>query len=210
MKILSIDFDIIMGPSIEIYNHKMGSNCTCQQFEKFYPLIRYANADLMVYSILTDFLIDAAKDMRPDQIHFIMNHMDILNFINEDDKVTIMNIDHHHDLGYPGLGNESVNCGNWLDFLFEEKCCEGLTWIQNSTSSPPPPKYKTHPMIQEFEFPEIDLIYELIKPDMIVICGSFEWIPTQFQPLFYLWRDIISNIQQYQHEVMLHEPPTDR
>ena len=57
MKILSIDFDAIMGPSIEIYNNHMGSNCTCENFEKFYPLMKYVNADLMAYRILTNFLI---------------------------------------------------------------------------------------------------------------------------------------------------------
>ena len=205
MKILSIDFDVIMGPSIEIYNNHMGSNCTCEKFEKFYPLMKYAEADLTAYRILTNFLIDAAKDMKPENIHFIMNHMDILNFINEDDKVTIMNIDHHHDLGYPGSENIGVHCGNWLDFLFEEKCCIGLTWIQNNTSGELPPKYVEHQLIQKFEFPKVDLIYSLIKPDMIVICGSFEWIPTQFQPLFYLWRDMISNIQNFNHEILEHQ-----
>ena len=91
------------------------------------------------------------------------------------------------------------------DFLFEEKCCIGLTWIQNNTSGELPPKYAEHQLIQKFEFPKIDLIYSLIKPDMIVICGSFEWIPTQFQSLFYLWRDMISNIQNFNHEILEHQ-----
>ena len=94
MKILTIDFDIIMAPSIEIYNSLAGGNSPIGEvLEQDIPLLRYADADLTAYQTLTNFLIAAANDMHPSNFHFIMNHADVIKCLPENESIDLMNIE---------------------------------------------------------------------------------------------------------------------
>ena len=92
MIVVSIDFDIIMEPSIEFYNNFAG-NRGRDLFRD--PLLQGCNANLDTYKRLTIWLI---QNINCD-ISFILNHQEIINFI-PDNCDTLINIDHHHDLGY--------------------------------------------------------------------------------------------------------------
>jgi hypothetical protein len=68
MNIVSIDFDIIMAPSIELYNsfeHK-------SLYEDYY--FNLFNADLVIYSKLTEWLLKWIPEINPSDIHFIESH----------------------------------------------------------------------------------------------------------------------------------------
>ena len=74
MTVVSIDFDIIMEPSIEFYNHFAG-NRGRDLFRD--PLLQGCNANLDTYKRLTIWLI---QNINCD-INFILNHQEIINFI---------------------------------------------------------------------------------------------------------------------------------
>lgn len=95
--VLTIDFDVIMWPSIELYNNMVdGTIDNLIEIEKDIPLIQYANADLQTYYKLTNYLLKAKE--KKIQIEFIDTHEKILNYIKK--PCNLINIDHHHDLGY--------------------------------------------------------------------------------------------------------------
>ena len=74
MTVVSIDFDIIMEPSIEFYNNFAG-NRGRDLFRD--PLLQGCNANLDTYKRLTIWLI---QNINCD-ISFILNHQEIINFI---------------------------------------------------------------------------------------------------------------------------------
>ena len=110
--IITIDFDIIMWPSIELYNHIIdGYIDKIQILEQEIPLLKYANADLELYKKLTEYLVQKKKEKIP--IEFIDSHEQVLNYIKT--PSVVINIDHHHDLGYNEFqwDDKEIVCGNW-------------------------------------------------------------------------------------------------
>lgn len=80
--VLTIDFDVIMWPSIELYNNMVdGTIDNLIEIEKDIPLTQYANADLQTYYKLTNYLLKAKE--KKIQIEFIDTHEKILNYIKE-------------------------------------------------------------------------------------------------------------------------------
>jgi hypothetical protein len=68
MNIVSIDFDIIMAPSIELYNSFEQKTL----YEDYY--FNLFNADLVIYSKLTEWLLKWIPEINPSDIHFIESH----------------------------------------------------------------------------------------------------------------------------------------
>ena len=176
MTVVSIDFDIIMEPSIEFYNHFSG-NRGRDLFRE--SLLQGCNANLDTYKRLTIWLI---QNINCD-INFILNHQEIINFI-PDNCDTLINIDHHHDLGYSDK-EEPLNCGNWAKILKDEEKIKDYIWLNNGNSLNPI-FYKGN--IQQCQLSNYNI--NTITPDKIIICLSPEWVPPKFDPLFYLWTDI--------------------
>ena len=52
MNIVTIDFDIIMAPSIECYNRMIGPTNNCDVLEEINVLTKFFEADLHIYKIL--------------------------------------------------------------------------------------------------------------------------------------------------------------
>ena len=100
MNIVSIDFDIIMAPSIELYR-----SFDFNGYDNYYQNI--FNADLTMYTKLTEQLLRWFPQVGQNNIYFIESHEQIINFIPKDKKCSLINIDHHHDLGYASLSNWS-------------------------------------------------------------------------------------------------------
>ena len=130
MNIVSIDFDIIMAPSIEFYNNMVRTRSLFND-----PLLQVCNADLEHYRRLTDWLI---KNKKNDNVVIIKSHERIVNHISGPEDV-IINIDHHHDLGYDFHTNEEdkitkINCGNWAEYLLSNNLIKKYVWINNENS----------------------------------------------------------------------------
>ena len=194
MNIVSIDFDIIMAPSIQFYNHMV------QDKQLFYnPASQFFNADLIHYHRLTQWLLKQAKNLSKQDIVFIQAHETIVNYVSKQD--TIINIDHHHDLGYNHLdrqkSDEELYCGNWAQYLLENKLIKNYIWINNMNSN----LNKLYQReIDTYHLQEYNL--DNLIADKIIICYSPEWIPFQFRPLFFTWMNILESIYDNQYQIL--------
>ena len=203
MKIVTIDFDIIMRPSIESYNYFINEEgCGIDQLEEEFVHFQNCQADLSIYKFLTDFILNVESE----KIFFISSHKDILQFVN--DSIDLINIDHHHDLGY---SNESysevfeISCGNWVEQLYREDKLKSYTWIHNQNSLP---------LIGDQAKIDNDLILsdenEMKKylnnlaqhTDSLIICSSFPWVPSIYRPLFDTWHSICENKVQKKIDIL--------
>ncbi len=180
--IVTIDFDIIMEPSIEIYNSMINDKYGIEDLAKINNLISYCNANLNTYSFLTTYLFNVFGLVDKSNIHFIYDHHKVYKYLNNEYKYNVYNIDHHHDFGYHDDSNKHLYCGNWVLKMEEDNLLNDYTWIANYTSSPFSKEDKFKKIILEkFDFSSLPI------PDLLIICLSKQWVPEQFIPLFYLW-----------------------
>lgn len=181
--LITVDFDIIMGPSIELYNGFVNEFFSIQEFsEKNNYLTFFCNADLDVYAKLTFYLYKLFENTSEEHIHFIYNHEDVYFYLEENEQYNVFNIDHHHDCGYPDQITD-LYCGNWVQKMDEENKLNSYLWIANYSSSSLPNEKFDKQLFYNFD------LYTLPNPDELIICASFSWVPTQFHQLFYMWLD---------------------
>lgn len=195
--IVTIDFDIIMAPSIELYNDsvKKGWDYLLQ-----FNQMKLLTADLIHYQRLTNWLIKIIKKMDKENIYFIEDHGQILKYIeNDNEKINIYNIDHHHDCGYNNIKNEKLNCGNWGLKLKELNVLNNFYWIKNKNSNLPP-KEKEIINLTKYNLINFNLD-DLPIPDKLILCLSEPWIPPTFRPLFYIWLDILNEYYNTKFEI---------
>lgn len=185
--LLTIDFDVIMYPSIDLYNNFVfGIEDNIENVENDIPLLKYANADLNLYLKLTEYLIKAKN--HGCQFKFINSHEDILNYCDNLD--TIINIDHHHDLGYNDeqRENDIIGCANWAYQGLKNKKFKNYMWLHNYNSEP-------FYLIKNFSIINMCInnvnFEQLFIPNQIIICSSYSWIPTSIRPLYNLWKKIL-------------------
>lgn len=183
--ILTIDFDIIMEPSIQFYN-----NYAPQNWDELTQANAYGNiliGNYNIYNKLTNFLLDLIQKVNKESIHIIFDHHDIIQFLNPNERYSVVNIDHHHDLGYPNKDHPEqsnrLNCGNWVKYVPN---LQQYFWIKNTNSIPKEDEFISTANIMEYE------LNNLTTPDQIFICFSIPWVPPCNQPLFYLWLDILN------------------
>lgn len=181
MNIVSIDFDIIMAPSIEFYNNLVS-------YEDLFDneLMRICNADLIHYSRLTVWLLKEINRLTDNDIIFIKSHDSIIKCLEQNPNITLFNIDHHHDLGYTGETDEPINCGNWAKYLLNNHLIKNYIWINNENSVSPK-HYKEKYGMETLKSFNLDNL----EADKIIICLSPEWVPPQYRHLFFLWMDIV-------------------
>ena len=117
-----------------------------------------------------------------------------------DNDLEIVNIDHHHDLGYIEDDTfEKCNCANWAYYLFKQGKLKRYIWLNNVNSDiMPPHRHEDCFSSQHFCDIEVsDYIQQFGKPDKIFLCLSSPWVPSQYFPLFYLLLDILNHQNNY-------------
>lgn len=192
MDILSIDFDIIMAPVIEYYNG-MVPRRTWNDIQEENPGLITPKADFFHYNILIQLL---EKNIKKDsKIYIAFNHKMIIDFLEDDNNLNIVNIDHHHDLGYDEKDDtkegtlNSPNCGNWAKYLFDSNKMKNYVWIKN-VNSVGIVREKINEQMTKYEILEKNFceFYDKILSlnfDKIFICLSPEWVPPYYHTLFY-------------------------
>ena len=196
-RILSIDFDIIMAPSIELYNDKV-PGLSQEKLIEVFPILEYCQADMSHYQKLLSYLLEIVPKMSPDNIHIAFSHQTILKYIPKDEENHIVNIDHHHDLGYEEdlIEKKMDTCANWAKSLFLRNQIESYTWMNNSNSSKLPENIENRTKFKEKihirDFRDFDMSYPV--PDILFICLSPEWVPLNYRPLFYSMLDVINTL----------------
>lgn len=209
--ILSIDFDIIMAPSISIYNDKVPS-ASWDVLQKE-PLYNLTYADLNHYQKLIQIILYLTNFLQEKQVHFIYDHEQIVNYIPKNEQFILWNIDHHHDLGYDeeslkSLENKKVTCANWVKWLFDNHYnVIQYYWIKNENSLPCNEKSQSFLNITD-DFRTVDINKLLsIRPDELIICLSSPWIPPHIRSLFFIFMDICNRIYDTHYEIETIAPP---
>lgn len=187
--ILSIDFDIIMEPSIQFYNSMTQTSWEDRSFGNSYANILVAN--YMTYQKIFQYLLNLTSKLPKEKIHFILDHHHIISFLDPQEKYIITNIDHHHDKGYPqndepDIDAQELNCGNWVNFVPN---LDKYLWIKNINSI----DIINNEKIEGINIGDFNL-NNLSTPTEVFICFSIPWIPPNNQPLFYLWMDVFNKI----------------
>lgn len=192
--ILTIDFDIIMSPSIQLYNDLIGDQKSVNKIIKQYPLLEYTmTADFFIYEAITRELVKLFKRLPAEKVYFIKEHQTLLQLVKDIDKFQLFNVDHHHDIGYNKTKAATKiikpECGNWVKYLGDKGKLNEYIWICNDNSDMPASDlhkiYLTEPInVKEFNFDSVQDI------DKLIICNSPQWIPANIQALFMAWLGI--------------------
>lgn len=200
--LLTIDFDIIMSPSIEMYNTLIGENrkeadteysCVQDLIDDYsFSFVNY-NADLNIYKIITTYIKQIADKIPKENIFFEDFHDEI--YLNHKDIYpidTIINIDHHHDFGYRGDNINEINLSNWAQYLLKHKQINNYIWVHDIHSNLVS-KYQPLENIAEkqllYDF-NIDNYINDIK--YICLCKSEPWIPVRYFYLYDLWKELFA------------------
>ena len=205
-KILTIDFDIVMGPSIQLYNDIINDNKGIDKIIKQYPLLEYTlTGDFFVYEALTRELVKFFKNLSAKDICFIREHHSIINELKSVDEYILYNVDHHHDLGYNTTRPTSKiirpDCGNWVKYLYDQGKIKEYVWICNENSDFPmngleKTYLKDWAYIKETDFRNFKDINKLI------ICNSPQWVPPNFQALFMSWIGLAEEYYETEYKVI--------
>lgn len=193
--ILTIDFDIIMEPSIALYNEIVPG----QSWQNLltYPQMQLLQINPSHYEKLS-VLLDILSHNEKLPIYFIDNHDRVVSYLPEDEQFNLINIDHHHDLGYKGNEDTNeINCSNWVKQLYNQERINEYTWINNACS--------LYPIEEDKELLTYDISLEMYNinlmpiPDMVFVCLSPPWVPPQYVPLFTTWVRLTS---MHQHKTI--------
>lgn len=186
-KIITIDFDIIMAPSINLYNGLVPMQPWDQIMND--PHFQLLTPDYTHYQKIFTFIMRCVEEMDADHIHFIEDHGQAVKYITE--KCDLVNIDHHHDITYapPEVIKDEIKptCANWVSYLQEEDLLNSYEWINNANSTlideqVSPVAYRAYDL-REYNLEALD------TPDELIICLSEPWVPPYIRPLFYTLMD---------------------
>lgn len=187
--ILTIDFDIIMWENIESYNCMVeGISDDMSLISERMNIISSIQPDYNLYYQLSQLLVNASKSHIP--IYFIDSHEECSKYLTS--KCRVINIDHHHDLGYgDNISYQPLSCGNWAFNKLKNGIIDSYLWLHERTSIP---SYKNNFLydkykIYDYMIQDINL-QNLINYNKIIISYSLPWIPVHIRPLFLLWEHL--------------------
>ena len=186
--IVTIDFDIIMQPSIEAYNSYAFKPWDDKIDDA--PILDFCKCNCDIYQRLTNYLFQVIKKLSKEQIHIINGHHHILNYLPKE-KTTLYNIDHHHDIQCEIDYNKDLHCENWVLEYLKLNNLNKYYWIHNENSKMPTKSEQDKLINQKLTFQKSSL--EDIQPDLLILCLSPEWVPPYYYPLFHLWLDILNS-----------------
>ena len=186
-QVVTIDFDIIMAPSIELYNDRIGPHeRDVEEVIRKFPCLNGMTANLDTFRIVTHFI----SRVDPSKISFITQHREMRDFIKEfDEPVELINIDHHHDICYHPIADDkwdSVGCGNWVKYLFMNNMIDKYVHIGDKLSAMPFPEDQ-HLVTEFLDINENSLDHLVDEIDELCICLSPAWVPSQYHGLFEAW-----------------------
>lgn len=196
-KILTIDFDIIMYPCLQIYNDFVSGDANPTESWEFLkrergiePFIRYdANTLNMIGKIIKTQIDKGATLFSYKEHQEVVDRLKT-NDSYESDIYSITNIDFHHDIWYrPDDKNilinfDDYNCSNWLGYLLLKEKIKDISWYKAHNSALffdreydkeiPLQLYRLDEM-QELLEQQFDEVYFILSP---------QWVPYEFQHLY--------------------------
>ncbi len=189
MRVLSIDFDIIMSPCINLYNDKAGEGNNSQvNWEKI--LYERQLENFLCYDSTTLLNLFKLLKQQKCKFEFIESHARIVPFITE--KCELVNIDFHHDIYYQKestehFADDKYTCANWVSYLEYKNLLHKYTWVKSGNSQ------KFHGDFSvEYEQLDKSEIPNLGNFDKVIICFSPNWVPYKYRHLYDLIKVVFS------------------
>lgn len=152
MRVLSIDLDYIMGPTIELYNSIYFDHNSTTRWRNLYensPLREY-NIFVDEFNLLYCYNIFLKSLKQCKNVSFGYEHDSILYAIKDFDSIDLINIDHHDDVfgaDYDEYGDDAyekeyseiinsnrIHEGNWIAWLVSQNKINSYVWIGNQNS----------------------------------------------------------------------------
>lgn len=153
MKVLSIDLDYIMGPTIDIYADIGWDDNASTRWEKFFYETKFKEEDLYcdkknLFWVYGHYLKALEKC---SSVSFAYDHDNILFSIADFENIELINVDHHHDILYPQLydekmvknmkwnfhnikNNHCIDEGAWIAWLRSKNKVSSYTWVTNDNA----------------------------------------------------------------------------
>ena len=115
-----------------------------------------------------------------DKIIFLKTHHQILNHFVPEDKYSIDNIDHHHDINYDkdGYHNNWFREGNWVYYLLTRKMLSKYHWVHNHNSLYGSQQAELMRDIPEYSFTTDINSVQGKQYNWVVVCESFDYQQT--------------------------------
>lgn len=197
--VVTIDFDIIMTPSINLYNNLVPAN-SWESLEED-PYFKLLKIDAIHYQKIFNYIMRCVFSLPKEKIHFIEDHGQVVRYVKQ--KCDLINVDHHHDVGYGDdlEKQESPTCANWVYYLYKQNLLNSYTWINNDNSDQIPPERIPNIVsvtqdLHNFDLDSLDI------PDELVICLSEPWTPPYIRPLFYTIMDICNKYYNTHFDIL--------
>ena len=206
--ILSIDFDYIMFPCINLYNDITSGGENATVIWEMLKRERGISDEFLLYdpkayrAIIK--LIKTIKDKDKNiELISITEHDELVSEIalGDETKYDLVNIDFHHDIMYRPTDRKNLknfgtyNCSNWVGYLMLNNKINSYTWIKAPNSSLYDHKLDgTYDIKFETEsiraIEDLDTFLSNHCFDKIFLCFSPQWVPYKYKHLYDLIIDL--------------------
>ena len=238
MRVLSIDLDYIMSPSIEIYNNLVYDYNPSTRWRNI--LDHTAIRDNHIYidqgNLLFCFDTFLKALQNCNSVSFGYEHDSILFDIKHFSNIDLINIDHHDDVfcadyrqdfdfetalqkEYFEICNANrVHDGNWIAWLASQKKINSYTWIGNKNSSCKSKNFFNKKIVPNYLNVERDNYkFDDYKFDHIYVCLSPQYIPKHHWHYFSMFMQVYEQlsgkdaiIQNQKHETLFRHQEIDK
>ena len=205
MRVLSIDLDYIMGPTIEDYNSILYDDNPTVRWDEFFSKTNSKENDFYIdqSNLLFCYNLFLKSLKTCDNVSFGYEHDSILFSIADYDNIDLINIDHHDDVFggdyigempdedayktefYNALKHGKVHEGNWGAWLGGTGKLNSFTWIGNENSA-----NKIHNRFNAEVVPNYlntekeNYKFDSYNFDHIFVCMSPQYIPPNYWHYF--------------------------
>tara|TARA_S200000501_G_scaffold49023_1_gene39374 strand:+ start:803 stop:1531 length:729 start_codon:yes stop_codon:yes gene_type:complete len=218
MKVLSIDLDYFMSPTIELYNSLLYDKNPSVRWKKLFDNTHFKENHLIIDQsnllFCFDVFLKALKNC--DNVSFGYEHDAILYGIKNFSNIDLINIDHHDDVLGGDYANEmnynralskeydevvkfeKVHEGNWISWLASHNKINSCVWIGSKNSLSKDRNYFNEKIIpnytnvekEEYKFENFDF-------DFIFVCLSPQYVPKNHWHYFKMF---ISTYEQFKEK----------
>lgn len=182
MKILAIDFNIIMYNCIRLYEEKFSKLENPTQFWNRLEFENEIDKHLYVDKDTLLKIIEIIRVNKAAQLIKLNHQEEIVDWLNSEQKYDLVNIDYKHDLVYDDNDIEDFKLdfhrdSNWVGYLLYVDMLNSCKWLKAPNS------------IRCFNNIEDDVEVINLKDykeiendfDMIFLCSSEEYVPYKFK-----------------------------
>ena len=205
-KVLSIDLDYIMGPTIELYQHEKYYENPTIRWERLFESTHfkenqfYIDQSNLMYCY-SAFLRALTRNKKKPEVLFGYDHDSILYLIGNESNIELINIDHHDDVLHGSFIGEigdreedtedlekelhclkkyhAVNEGNWGAWLHVHDKLKSFTWIYNKNSANLDRNFFNEKILGDKYSTSLKQDYEFEDYDFdyIFVCLSPQYVP---------------------------------